>query len=457
MRKAIAWLLAGAAVAVSPQVSAQEKLTVWFNKGFYPAEDKALNEVIEKFQQKTGVKVELSLFGVEDIITKAVSAVEAKSPPDAAFGWTFDFRTAGKWAYENKLEDVSDILNPIKDKFLPGVLDTVYFQNGAKGGQRAYYAVPIYRQTMHANYWKDMVEDAGFKESDIPKDWKGYWSFWCDKVQPALRAKGKRVYGIGHPASVEASDTFYSFLSFVNAYDASPVDKDGKLLINDPKVKAGMVQAMKEYVDIVVKGCTPPGSLSWKDVDNNVNFHNKTTPMTHNATISLPGKHLDDMLNAKDEATRAAAKKNYYDLIRTTSWPNKPDGKPLPNLAATKVAVVFADAPNKKRAKEFYAFLLQPENLTAYTEGSLGRWFPVMKEAADKPFWKSEDPHRKAVYEQFVIQGTIPFQFVYNFKFTTVNAENVWGRAMNRIVQDKLTPEAAVDEMFARIKQLVEG
>jgi len=457
MRKTLGLFVGLSVMATAPVAWGQEKLTVWFNKGFYPAEDQALNQVIEKFQQKTGVKVELSLFGVEDIIAKAVSAVKAKNPPDVAFGWTFDFRTAGKWAYEGKLEDVSDILSPIADKFIPGTLETAYLQNG-KTGARSHYAVPIYQQTMHANYWVDMLEEAGFKETDIPKEWDGFWSFWCDKVQPALRAKGKRVFGIGHPSSVEASDTFYSFLSFVNAYDASPVDKDGKLLINDPKIKAGMVKALKAYTDIVVKGCSPAGSITWKDVDNNVNFHNKTTPFTHNATISLPGKHLDDMLNAKDEATKKQSETNYYQLIRTSPWPNKPDGKPLPNLGSVKIAVTFADAPNKKRGKEFLAFLLQPENLTPYTEGSLGRWFPVMKEAANRPFWTDgKDPHRKVVHYQFITQGTVPFQFVYNYKFTTVNAENVWGRAMIDVIQNKMAPEAAVDKMFARIKELVEG
>src|SRR3546814_12860557 len=68
-----------------------------------------------------------------------------------------------------------------------------------------------------------------------------------------------RVYGIGQPSSVEASDTFFSFLSFVNAYDASPVDKNGKLLINDPKVKAGKVNALKDYTSTLPKGCTPLG------------------------------------------------------------------------------------------------------------------------------------------------------------------------------------------------------
>ena len=54
---------------------------------------------------------------------------------------------------------------------------------------------------------------------------------------------------------------------------------------------------MKDYNDIYTRGCTPPSSTSWKDPDNNVAFHNKTTVMTHNATISIASKWLDDANN----------------------------------------------------------------------------------------------------------------------------------------------------------------
>jgi len=54
-------------------VAAQEKLNVWFTKGFYKAEDDALDEVVKKFEAKTGVKVELSRYAVQDIIPKTSS------------------------------------------------------------------------------------------------------------------------------------------------------------------------------------------------------------------------------------------------------------------------------------------------------------------------------------------------------------------------------------------------
>ena len=67
--------------------------------------------------------------------------------------------------------------------------------------------------------------------------------------------------------------------------------------------------------------------------------------------------------------------------------------------------------------------------------------------------YKRQDPHRAVVYKQYK-DGTVPFQFVYNYNFTTVNAENVWAKAVNRVVQDKIPAEQAVDEMIASIKQI---
>ena len=79
---------------------------------------------------------------------------------------------------------------------------------------------------------------------------------------------------------------------------------------------------------------------------------------------------------------------------------------------------------------------------------------PTTLAGIEAPFWSSgKDPHRAVVYKQYK-DGTVPFQFVYNYNFTTVNAENVWAKAVNRVVQDKIAPEKAVEEMIVRIKQI---
>ena len=451
MKRLMLGALLTCAMAVAGQAVAQETLTVWWVKGFYKSEDDALFAAIKKFEDKTKIKVELSQYPVQDMIPKTVAALDAGTPPDVAYADVYDFQVTGKWAYDGKLEDLTDILTPMKADFLPNTLETVYLYND-KTKKRAYYAFPLKQQTMHIQYWIDMLGDAGFKESDIPTAWKAYWSFWCDKVQPASRAKtGQRTYGIGQPMGVDSSDSFYSFLTFMDAYNVKLVDDNGKLLVDDPKVRQGLISALTDYTEPYVKGCTPPSSTSWKDPDNNVAFHNKTTVMTHNATISIAAKWLDDANNETLTAEqRAQAKKNYYELIATAGFPNKPDGTKMVYRAAVKTGVIFEASKNKKRAKEFVAFLLQDENLTPYVEGSLGRWYPVTKKAAESPFWKA-DRHRMSVYNQFHA-GTVTFEFTKNYKFTILNNENVWAKAMNRVVNEKVPVDKAVDEMIVRIK-----
>src|SRR4051794_18540743 len=201
----------GAVVAVcvaaaAGQASAQETLSVSWVKGFYKSEDDALYETIKKFEQKTGVKVELSQYPVQDMIPKTVASLDSGSPPDVAYADVYDFQVTGKWAYDNKLEDISSVLAPMVSRFAPNTVETTFLYNNTTKS-KAYYAFPIKQQTMHINYWIDMLADAGFKESDIPTTWKDYWSFWCEKVQPAVRQKtGKRLFGTGMPMGVDSSD-----------------------------------------------------------------------------------------------------------------------------------------------------------------------------------------------------------------------------------------------------------
>ena len=446
--------LMAAALLAHGQAAAQEKLTVWWVKGFYKAEDDALFVAIKKFEEKNkNIKIELSQYPIQDMIPKTVAALDSGNPPDIAYADPYDFQVTAKWAYDGKLEDISSVIDPISNKFEPAALSTTFLLNNATQ-KRSYYAFPLKQQTMHIQYWKDMLGEAGFQASDIPKDWKSYWSFWCEKVQPAYRQKtGNRGFGIGMPMGVDSTDAFFSFLTFMDGYNVKLVSDSGKLLVDDPAVRAGLISAMTDYTSVYSKGCTPPSSTSWKDPDNNVAFHNKTTVMTHNATISIAAKWLDDMNNAAlTQAQRDVAKDNYTNKIATAGWPNKPDGSKFVYRTAVKTGVIFKDAKNKPAAKKFLSFLLEDANLTPYVEGSLGRWFPVTKAAQQSPFWKN-DPHRLSVYNQYM-SGVVPFEFTKNYKFTILNNENVWAKAMNRVLNEKVPVDKAVDEMIARIKQV---
>jgi multiple sugar transport system substrate-binding protein len=449
----IAMAAVGLLYASAPAMSQQKTITVWFSKGFYKSEDDALLDVIKKFEAKTGIKVELSQYAIQDMIPKTVAALDSGTVPDVGYSDSYDVQAQGKWAYEGKLEDLSDILLPMKSVFALNTLETTYlYDNVAK--KRAYYGFPLKQQSMHVQIWQDMLEQAGFKPEDIPTKWEDYWSFWCDKVQPAIRkATGQRIYAVGQPMGVESTDSFQSFYTFMDAYKVKLVDNDGKLLVDDPKVRENLTKALKDYTDTYVKGCTPPSSTTWKDPDNNVAFHNRTIVMTHNFTISIAAKWLDDANNpALTPEQRAAGKKAYEETIITASFPKAPDGSTITYRSDVKTGLIFAAAKNKAEGKEFIKFLLQEENVRPYIEGALGRWFPVTSASQQSPFWQA-DRHRKAVYNQFT-GGTAPFDFTKNWRFTILNNENVWAKAMNRVVSEKVPVDKAVDELIARIKEV---
>src|SRR6186997_972286 len=358
MIRYFAGAVAACALIAAGPASAQDKLTVFWGKGFYKAEDDALFAAVKKFEEKTKIKIDISQYSPQDMIPKTVAALDSGTPPDVTYGDVFDFQVAGKWAFEGKLEDMSDVINPIKGQFAPNTVETTFLYSD-KAKKSAYYAFPMKQQTMHIQYWIDMLGQAGFKESDIPKGWKDYWDFWCAKVQAGYRQKtGTRIFAIGQPMGVDSSDSFYSFLTFMDAYNVKLVDDSGKLLVDDPKVREGLIGALKDYTDTYTRGCTPPSSTTWKDPDNNVAFHNKTIVMTHNFTISIAAKWFEDSTNpALTPEQRAAGKKAYEQDIITAGFPSKPDGSPMKYRSDVKTGVIFTASKNKAQGKEFVKFL----------------------------------------------------------------------------------------------------
>src|SRR6478736_3554737 len=167
---------AGLFAAAAPAFAQQKTITVWWGKGFYRSEDDALLDTIKKFEAKTGIKVELSQYAIQDMIPKTVAALDSGTVPDVAYSDTYDVQVQGKWAFEGKLEDLGDILTPMKSAFAPNTLDaSILYDDVAK--KKAYYGFPLKQQSMHVQIWNDLLEKAGFKQSDIPNKWEDYWTF----------------------------------------------------------------------------------------------------------------------------------------------------------------------------------------------------------------------------------------------------------------------------------------
>ena len=430
--------------AVSTQAFAQD-LVIWWNKSYYPEEDQKFEEIIAEFEKEKGVNVDLSFFANEDVPVKTLAALTAGNPPDLAFGFLFDLQHTSRWAYEGQLEDVSDVIEPMKDRFQDVALESVYLLNG-ETGERAYYGFPTQQQTAHIHVWESMLQEAGLSVEDIPMTWHEYWAWFCETAQPEVRsATGDRQkYGVGQPMSSSASDTIFHFMMFMNAFNGEFVNEQGEVVVDQPENREALIQALESYTMPMREGCNPAGAVNWQDGDNNVNFLNQVTIMTPNPSMSIPASQYTDN------------PENYNQNIKSIEWPDKPDGEPIVYMTAIKTAVIFKDANNKEGAKEFMKFLYQPDNIGPYLEGSLGRWFPVMPELQNSPYWtQTDDPHRRIHWSQYMERPQNPFPFVYNHRFIQIMAENEIGKAVGRMVLEDVSAEDAADELIARIKEVV--
>jgi multiple sugar transport system substrate-binding protein len=78
-------LLAGA-LTLAPLAARAADLVIWWEKGFYPGEDEAVEETVIAFEHKTGKDVELVFHPALDLEAKTLVVVAAGRLPDFLFG-----------------------------------------------------------------------------------------------------------------------------------------------------------------------------------------------------------------------------------------------------------------------------------------------------------------------------------------------------------------------------------
>jgi multiple sugar transport system substrate-binding protein len=375
-----------------------------------------------------------------------VAAIEAGRPPDFAFSSLIQPHST-EWAFEDRLVDLTDAVGPFSDLFDPDLLAWVVLLNG-KTKQKGLYELPIGRATNHLHVWKSLLEQAGFKLEDIPREWDAFWSFWCDQVQPAVRQAtgGASIWGVGLALGV-GIDTLTQFFQFVAAYEADYVAPDGRLLIDQPEIRQRLIEAIDSYTGIYREGCTPPDAIAWaKGLDNNEQFHAQAVVMTANDTLSIPN------------ALKRQRTEDYYENTATIEWPLGPDGEAFPIYGYVQPGIVLKDGGNPTTAKEFVRFLMADGWLAHYLDFSGERYLPAMSALSNQPFWLDPgDPHRMAAAMQV---SSRPMQYDYagasgDWRHDQVWQERVWAKAIHRIVTEGISPEQAVDEAIARVKQIL--
>ena len=437
-------LVLAAALLMAPLDAKAADLVVWWEKGYYPQEDEAVREIVAAFEQATGTQVELVFQEQSQLPQKILAALEAGRPPDFAFGlWLVE--NVGEWAFNDRLADLSDAIGHFSDLFDSDALDREMLLN-AKTGQRALYALPIASSVNYIHVWRSLLERAGFTLADIPREWEAFWSFWCDEVQPAVRrATGRHdVWAVGLPMSAGAADTYIQFFQFLAPQNADYVTPDGQLVLDDPQVRHRLIRAVDSYTALYRKGCVPPDSVKWFDEGNNKSFLTQAVIMTPNVSLSIPN------------ALKSERPGDYNENVATIEWPLGSLGEPFPIYGEISPAMVFKGAAPP--ARELVRFLVAEGWLAHYFNFSGERFLPTMSKLLEQPVWLDpSDSHRMAAAMQLASRSLSHNYAVAsgNWRQQLVDQERVWPKAIHRVVTEGISPEQAVDEAIARIKQIL--
>ena len=286
---------------------------VWQVQGFVPEEDEAFRKTVADYEQASGNKIDNSIMPFMALNQKAISAITTGDVPDVIFH-DAPATILPQFAWNNKLVDVSDIVEANRSKLSEtALLNSTFYNRATK--QRAFYLAPVKQATSPFHIWGDLVTKAGFKLSDAPKTWDAFWDFF-KPVQKELRAKGMRkLYAMGMQiTTVGPNDGNGVFAYFMVANGGQDIlTRDGRLHTDDPKVREAAIRSVEYMTNCYKEGYIPPEALSWNDADDNNAYHEKLFVMDLDGTLST-------------ELAMIKNKKAYYDEAVVMGLPNRNDG-----------------------------------------------------------------------------------------------------------------------------------
>jgi multiple sugar transport system substrate-binding protein len=437
--------LATASMLPRPHIAKAEATTatLWINQGFVHQEDEAFRNTAADYEKASGNKIDYNIMPFMALNQRTIAALTSGDVPDLIFH-DAPATILPQNAWDNRLEDVSDVVEAYKSQLSQtAVAASTFYNNATK--KRSYYLAPIKQACIPFHVWGSLVEKAGYKLSDAPKTWDAFHNFF-KPVQTALRQKGMRhVYALGMSlTTVGPNDGNGLFNYFVIANGGrNIVTPDGKLHTDDPQVRDAYIKSVTYLATAYKEGYIPPEVLTWNDSDNNNGFHSKLFVMDLDGTISTELAMIDD-------------KQAYYHDSVTMGLPNGNDGKPMPALVGAGGGFIPRGAKNVIAAKEFMKYFMQPQVMNANLKGGLGRWMPAIPSIVkDDPWWLDpSDPHRPPYVHEAVLGPTIPAFEGYNPAWGRVAAEQLWGQAEADVIKGGMTPQAAVDKAFRRAEQI---
>jgi len=325
----------GGGTSTSSSSSGSSKtLTYWAsNQGTSLENDKVvLAPELAKFQQQTGVKVNLQVIGWPDLLNKILGATTSGQGPDVlniGNTWAASLQATGAF-----MPFDSTALTAIggQDKFVP----TAFATGGALG--KAPTSVPLYGLVYGLYYNKKMFADAGLKP---PTTWQELQAAATKLTDPTKKQYGMVLEGGSYTESVH-----FAFI-FGRQNGGQPFDSSGKATFTSD----GMVNGVKQYVDLVGKD----------KVVNPSDVQYKNGPEAPGDFAKGKAAMLMSQNNADNTLQADGMKSTEYGVVPIPApSPLPAAGKDVASFVAGINLSIFKNTKNQDAALKFVNFMTSP-------------------------------------------------------------------------------------------------
>jgi multiple sugar transport system substrate-binding protein len=308
-------------------------LTYWAsNQGTSLDNDKeVLTPQLKKFQDETGIKVNLEVIGWNDLQTRIQTAVTSGQAPDVlniGNTWAASLQSTGAFM---PFDSAAFTAIGGKDKFVKTAMDT-----GGMPGQDP-TSVPLYGLAYGLYYNKAMFKDAGLTPPTT----------WAEMVTDAKKLTTGGKYGF---ALAAGSYTENAHFAFINAAQngADLFNADGKPTFTSD----GVVDGISRYLDLM-------------QTDKVVNVANAQNDNGTKAVNDFATGKVAMILNQNNADSSIVANGMKNDQYGVVAFPAPAGAKDVASHVAGINMSIFKNTKNKDAALKFVKFMTSPETQTA--------------------------------------------------------------------------------------------
>jgi multiple sugar transport system substrate-binding protein len=366
----------------APAMAQQHELHSLQLSNFVPAIDETVNGLAEEFGKQAGVKMRMEYISLNDVLPRAIAAVESKTGPDLILlQWNQGY------LFDKSFADVGDVVQAIGG-------NKIYdFNRHAANVNGVYRGVPYYNIGSAMTYNKPMWDEAGIKQ---------YPDTYDQLLKDGAKLK-KLGYPIGWTLGHTIGDGAFGNYPVLWAFGGYERDEKGKVAINSKGTRAAC-DFMREFWN----AACDEGGMAWNDSSNNQAFLGETISCCLNAaSIYMKAVHDKNPIAKKIQHTVAQkGPAGRFHLIQQYNYH-------IPTYTR-----------NVKLAKDWLRFLMRHDNYEKVFVASGGFAQGFSAEWEHHPLW-DKDPVMKPYSELTATGRNMGYKSAYDRASSEVQAKYI--------------------------------